>query len=149
VHDANAVEDARIIICKTYKRGSKDLIAKKPPVSSIKENIKISEYYNSKIRNATNSQFTFKCKITINKDVWKQVEKYGANIGIKQIKNILLDDPILISQKSKQKGVRCIKPEKYGWIFSTSYSLRLVAKNAHPTTVNPKELVFSIIEKGH
>lgn len=145
-HDAENVRQAKKIICKTYGR---DLVAQKPPKKIITPTINIADYYTGKIRNATNGQAKFKCTITIKKDVWQQVVKLGANIGIKQIQGILLQDPILISQKSKQTGVRCIKPESYGWIFSTSCSQRLVDKDTHATTTNPTKLIFSKIEKGH
>ncbi len=111
--------------------------------------IVISEYYNGKQRRATNGQFEFQCTITIPENVWKSVESHGAGIGIEQIRGILQQDPVLISQKSKQTGVRCIKPEPYGWIFSTSVTTRLVATNVPPQTNNPAALVFSEIESGH
>lgn len=112
--------------------------------------IVIAEYYNGKQRKATNGQFEFQCTITIPQDAWQSVERLGAGIGIEQIKGILNQDPILISQKSKQMGIRrCIKPEPYGWIFSTSVTTRLVAKNVTPQTNNPSILIFSEIESGH
>jgi hypothetical protein len=111
--------------------------------------INISEYYQGKQRRATNGQFEFQCTITIPEAVWKDVESRGAGIGIEQIRGILQQDPILITQKSKQTGVRCIKPEPYGWIFSTSVTTRLVATNVSPQTNNPAALVFNEIESGH
>lgn len=112
--------------------------------------LNMAEYYTGKARTADNGGgFTFTCTITIPKDTWEQVKKLGAGIGIKQIEGILQQDPILISQKSKIQGVRCIKPEPYGWIFSTSVSTRLVATNTPTGTVNPTALTFDGIESGH
>ena len=103
--------------------------------------LNISEYYNGKLRKATNGAAEFNCTITITRDAWETMESLGSNGGIDQIIGILQQDPILITQKSKQMGVRCIKPEPYGWIFSTSFSNRLIAGDA--ITVNPAALTFS------
>ena len=111
--------------------------------------LNISEYYQGKQRRATNGQFEYQCTITIPQDVWRTVESMGASIGIGQIIGILQQDPVLITQKSKQQGVRCIKPEPYGWIFSTSVTTRLIAKNVPVTTNNPTALTFTEIEAGH
>jgi hypothetical protein len=118
------------------------------PIGAVPFNI--AEYYTGKQRRADNGGgFEFQCKITIPKETWDAVMRLGAGIGIKQIEGILQQDPILISQKSKIQGVRCIKPEPYGWIFSTSVSNRLVAKNVSISTVNPTALIFDRIESGH
>ena len=112
--------------------------------------LNMAEYHTGKARAAHNGGgFTFTCTITIPKATWEAVERLGAGIGIKQIQGILTQDPILISQKSKIMGVRCIKPEPYGWIFSTSVSTRLVAKNVSTGTVNPTALTFDAVESGH
>jgi hypothetical protein len=133
--------------------GLKNLVASSPDdgeqaVGALPVNI--AEYYNGKMRRATNGGgFEFQCRITIQKNAWETIKQMGAGGGIKQIEGILQQDPILISQKSQVQGARCIKPEPYGWIFSTSVNNRLVAKNVPVTTVNPTELIFSVVETGH
>jgi len=132
--------------------GLKNLVASSPDdgeqaVGALPVNI--AEYYNGKMRRATNGGFEFQCRITIQKNAWETIKQMGAGGGIKQIEGILQQDPILITQKSQGQGVRCIKPEPYGWIFSTSVNNRLVAKNVAVTTVNPTELIFSEVRTGH
>lgn len=109
----------------------------------------ISDYYTGKVRTVTDGATTYQCRITIDSGVWQVVESMKGGIGISQIKGILTQDPILVTNKSKQQGVRCIKPEPYGWIFSTSVANRLTDTSTDPRTTRPTSLTFDSIERGH
>jgi hypothetical protein len=47
------------------------------------------------------------------------------------------------------KGRRCIKPEPYGRIFSTSSAVRLVDPDTSLTVWPPLALNFTKVERGH
>lgn len=81
-----------------------------------------------------------KCTIIITKEAWTKIEKDNANP--EQIKGILAQDPIQILPSGKIKGQRCIKPEQYGWVFSTSSSNRLVDSSTSTSNFPPSTLIF-------
>lgn len=87
----------------------------------------------------------FTCTITISAGTWALVESYGAGMAISTIKGILSADPVLISPISTSLGKRCIKPEPYGWIFSTSSSVRLVDSKTARDTFPPPALNFDSV----
>ena len=89
------------------------------------------------------------CTITITEDAWTQIESGDGNAD--QIIGILRQDPILIQKDGTTKGNRAIKPEPYGWIFSTSSTLRLTAPHPDRKKIAwpPTALVFSAAERGH
>lgn len=89
------------------------------------------------------------CRITITEDAWSQIE--GGNGNTDQIIGILRQDPIPIQKDGTTKGNRAIKPEPYGWIFSTSSTLRLTSPHPDRKKIAwpPTELVFNAAERGH
>lgn len=106
--------------------------------------IDIGDYTNGKARQLSTGTT---CTITISAAAWTKIEE---NQGYpEQIKGILAQNPIKILPDGKLKGVRCIKPEPYGWIFSTSSTHRLVDPHTSTSDFPPDALNFSKYEKGH
>jgi hypothetical protein len=87
--------------------------------------VNIADYATGKVRRVSSGVGFREITITIAPGAWSAI--VGNRAGVEQIKGILASDPVPISIKSKQKGFRGIKPEPYGWIFSTSFNLRLVS----------------------
>lgn len=85
--------------------------------------------------------------ITITRDAWSKIEKGAGNPA--QIRGILAKNPVEIRNRGNFKGVRCIKPELYGWVFSTSCGLRLVDDKTSTLEWPPRRLTFNTTKAGH
>lgn len=108
--------------------------------------INLSDYAGGKACNACDDAGnTWLCAITIPAATVTQVESYGAGMAMSSIKGILANDPVLISPISTSLGKRCIKPEPYGWIFSTSSSVRLVDTATTRANPRPAALTFDTV----
>ena len=106
--------------------------------------LKVSDYYEGKERRiSTGGTIT----ITITQTAWETIVAGQSNV--EQIKGILANDPIQVLPSGNLKGVRCIKPEPYGWCFSTSISTRLVDDTTDTRTYPPAQLTFSTTKEGH
>ena len=104
----------------------------------------IAEYYNGKQRRARDdSGNQWDCRITITQAAWSNVESQQTAADPASIKGVLYGDTVWISPISKKKGDRCIKPEPYGWIFSTNGSVRLIDPSTSVTNTRPTSLTFS------
>ena len=106
--------------------------------------LKISDYYEGKERRISMGGTI---TITIEEAAWDTIVRGQGNV--EQIKGILANDPIQVLPSGNLKGVRCIKPEPYGWIFSTSVTLRLVDDTTDVGTFPPAQLTFNTTRQGH
>lgn len=117
------------------------------PITPAAQSLVMSQFATGKactVRDDTGNLWT--CTITISAGTWREVESYGAGMAISSIKGILSADPILVSPISTSTGKRCIKPEPYGWIFSTSSSVRLVdTATPRQAPFRPNALTFTTI----
>ena len=132
-----------------FIQGVDDFVTKKfneldplPPMTHRQFNI--ADFINgfkSTVRDDANN--TWECTITITQKAWKQIQGGGKSAGINQITGVLTQQNIWISDKSRIKGRRCIKPEPYGWIVSTGSSVRLVDVDTSIFLQHPKTLKFT------
>ena len=106
--------------------------------------VNIAEYYGGKARTARDdSGNTWACTITIAQEAWRNVESQATAADPASIKGILSSESVWISPISRKTGDRCIKPEPYGWIFSTNGSVRLIDPSTSVTNARPATLSFS------
>jgi hypothetical protein len=106
--------------------------------------VNVAEYYNGKARTARDDNGnTWQCNITITEAAWRNVESQATAADPASIKGILSSTNVWISPISKKKGDRCIKPEPYGWIFSTNGSVRLIDSSTSVTNARPATLSFT------
>ncbi len=109
--------------------------------------VNVADYYTGKRVKARDDQGNqWDCTITITQSAWAQVMQQQSAADPATIKGILSDATVWISQVSKKLGDRCIKPEPYGWIFSTNGSVRLIDTATQPTTARPTALTFTTVK---
>jgi len=104
--------------------------------------VQIRDYFGGKKRRILHGTVT----ITIAKDAWDAMVNRG---NPEQILNILAQDPIDIRVAGNFMGKRCIKPEPYGWIFSTSTNLRLTDATTSTAAFPPPSLNFNTTRQAH
>jgi hypothetical protein len=105
--------------------------------------VKASDYFGGRKRRTTFGEIT----ITISETAWTQIRINSGNP--EQILGILAQDPIDFRLVGNFMGERCIKPEPYGWIFSTSCVLRLVDPTTSTTERPIRALNFTTTRRGH
>jgi hypothetical protein len=109
--------------------------------------VNIADYDTGKDRTARDdSGNTWACKITIPSSIWSKVMSQQSAADPASIKGILSGDTVWISAVSKKLGDRCIKPEPYGWIFSTNGSVRLIDTSTSRRSFRPTALTFTEVK---
>lgn len=105
--------------------------------------VRISDYAAGKRRRTAFGEIT----ITVDPRAWADLGGRGGNL--EQILGILAQEPLDLRNAGSFKGVRCIKPEPYGWIFSTSSAVRLVDDSTSLLKWPPAALNFNKVKMGH
>jgi Domain of unknown function (DUF4157) len=106
---------------------------------------KMSKYERGFERELSSGTGSWRCRITITSEAWSLMASHNPE----QILEILSKNPIPIQNDGKTKGNRAIKPEPWGWIFSTSVSTRLSAKIEGASKWPPTALNFNFTHEAH